>query len=397
MNFSSVHLPSHFGSSTWRKTLGAWCGALAVSALIATTASAAPREPSEMKRAQDEPATVIGEWQTGNERLRPFTCTADRIYLSGDTTAELWDLNGKQIWQTKLPVPTHFRPRVDDGVMVVAGRQGLAALDAETGKTLWTYEVQDKKKEQLSVPLVAAGKVVVGHDSWLKGFDAKTGEELWEFEIVVPRLIAYPPIAYKDKWVLMGPGDGNLYAIDIEDGSLVWRNDTGKRRWQYLRQLYVTQDAKGEDILVAGGYKDDVYGIRVSNGEPLWRFYGGNFINSHMVADDETYFWSPTGWIYSLNVRNGKMRWRHLTDDHRPTSGYKKWGHFMSELIADDKVVYALDMRDTLHILDRTNGDELKAYDLPFNARFFVCTPGDNKTVFVGSKEGEIVKLAVEY
>jgi len=368
---------------------------LAVLNATVTPAHAGAREPNEMKRAMDEPAAILGQWQTGNAQLRPFTCTSDRIYLSGDTTAELWDTNGKQLWQTALAVETHFRPRVNDGVMVVGGRKGLSALDAKSGQILWTHTVGEK--EQLSVPLIAAGKVIVGQDSWLKAFDAHTGEELWEFEIVVPRLIAYPPIAYKDKWVLMGPGDGNLYAIDIEDGSLVWKNNTGKRRWQYLRQLYVTQDATGQDILVAGGYKDDLYGIKIENGEPLWRFYGGNFINSHMVANDQTYFWSPTGWLYSLDVRNGNMRWRHLTDDHRASSGYKKWGHFMAELISDDKAVYALDMRDTLHILDRKNGDELKAYDLPFNARFFLCTTGDNKTVFVGSRDGEIVKVGVDF
>ncbi|MBL4615193.1 MAG: PQQ-binding-like beta-propeller repeat protein [Magnetovibrio sp.] len=364
-------------------------------ALLATTAQAEPRPPSELQRATDEPATILGEWQTGNTRLRPFTCTADSIYLSGDTTAEMWDTHGKQLWQTKLATPSHFRPRLSNGVMVVAGRKSLAALDARTGKTLWNYTAGDDA--QLSVPLIAAGKVVVGLDSWLKAFDAQTGEELWEFEIVLPRLIAYPPIAYQDKWILLGPGDGNLYAIDINDGSLVWKNNTGKNTWQYLRQLYIAQDSRGQDILVAGGYKDDLYGIKIDNGEVKWRFYGGNFINSHMVSDNETYFWSPTGWIYSLNVRNGYMRWRHLTDDHRASSGLKEWGHFMAELIADDKVVYALDMRDTLHILDRTNGDELKSYDLPFNARFFVCTTGDNKTVFVGSQEGQIVKVGVDF
>lgn len=369
--------------------------ALSSAVLLSTTVQAQPREPSQMKRAADEPATILGEWQTGNTRLRPFTCTQDRIYLSGDTTAEMWDTHGKQLWQTKLASPSHFRPRLSKNVLVVAGRKSLTTLNAQTGTILWTYSVGEK--EQLSVPLIAADKVLVGHDSWLKAFDAKTGDELWQFEIVVPRLIAYPPIAYQEKLILLGPGDGNLYALDINDGSLVWTNNSGKHKWQYLRQLYIAQDSHHQDILVAGGYKDDVYGIKLENGEALWRFYGGNFINSHMVADDETYFWSPTGWIYSLNVRNGHMRWRHLTDDHRVSSGFKKWGHFMAELIADDKAIYALDMRDTLHILDRKNGDELKSYDLPFNARFFVCTLGDNKTVFVGSLEGEIVKVGVDF
>ncbi|HEY9164399.1 MAG TPA: PQQ-binding-like beta-propeller repeat protein, partial [Magnetovibrio sp.] len=296
-------------------------GALALVTCLSTApAHAGITEPADMKRVADEPAVITAKWQTGNVMLRPFTCTAENIYVSGDKTAELWTTAGERLWQTELPFVTHFRPRTDGNVVVVGGRKGMAVLDAKTGELLWTYQVSEK--EELSVPLLAAGRVIVGQDSWLKGFDERSGEEQWEFEITVPRRIAYPPIAYDDKWVIMGPGDGNLYAVDVTDGSLVWKNDIGKKEWQYLRQLYISKDADGRDWLVAGGYKDDVYGIDLKDGSSHWRMYAGNFINSHMVVDGETYFWSPTGWIYSLNIKNGNVRWRHLTDDHRPTSGY---------------------------------------------------------------------------
>lgn len=376
--------------------VGVTLGALAFSlSLGLSPASAKIAEPSEMKRAVDEPATITAKWQTANTMLRPFTCTSEHIYVTGDKTAELWTTTGERLWQTELPFITHFRPRSDGNVVVAGGRKGMAVLDAKTGALLWTHQVGEK--EELSVPLLAAGRVIVGQDSWLKAFDERSGEEQWEFEITVPRRIAYPPIAYDDKWVIVGPGDGNLYAVDVADGSLVWKNDTGKKQWQYLRQLYITKDGDGRDWLIAGGYKDDVYGIDLTDGTPHWRMYAGNFINSHMVVDGETYFWSPTGWIYSLNVENGNVFWRHLTDDHRPSSGYKKWGHFMAELVADDKMVYALDMKHTLHLLDRANGDEVKSYQLPFPARFFMCTPGDGKTVFVATESGEIARVAIDY
>jgi hypothetical protein len=77
--------------------------------------------------------------------------------------------------------------------------------------------------------------------------------------------------------------------------------------WQYLRQLQVS----GE-VLVAGGYKEKLYGLDLADGRQRWAFSAGNFINSQHVADGVAYLWSPTGWLYAIDT----ARQRALAPSH---------------------------------------------------------------------------------
>ena len=72
----------------------------------------------------------------------------------------------------------------------------LVALDAKTGKKLWSTQVEDNRKGYYMslAPLVADGKVVVGASGgelgvrgFIAAFDLGTGKEMWRtFTVPAP-------------------------------------------------------------------------------------------------------------------------------------------------------------------------------------------------------------------
>ena len=132
-------------------------------------------------------------------------------------------------------------PIVVDGVMYVTSAWSVVhALDAKTGEELWVYDPEvsgeDAAKGCCDVinrgVAVQGGKVFVGvFDGRLEALDAKTGKVIWSTLTVDksrPYTITGAPRVVKGK-VLIGNGGGELgvrgfvTAYDAETGEKVWR------------------------------------------------------------------------------------------------------------------------------------------------------------------------------
>jgi alcohol dehydrogenase (cytochrome c) len=104
---------------------------------------------------------------------------------------------GNQLWRYKRPRPAgavvaHDTSRgvalYDDKVYFAAGEAVLIALDARTGKEVWTTQVADSKAAYYITlaPLIAGGKVMLGASGgefgirgFVAAFDPDTGKEQW--------------------------------------------------------------------------------------------------------------------------------------------------------------------------------------------------------------------------
>ena len=132
-------------------------------------------------------------------------------------------------------------PIVVDGVMYVTGAWSIVyALDAQTGEEIWTYNPQVAGEVAAKGccgvvnrgVAIYEGKVLVGvYDGRLEALDAKTGKLLWSTVTVdqsKPYTITGAPRAVDGK-VLIGNGGaeqgvrGYLSAYDADSGALVWR------------------------------------------------------------------------------------------------------------------------------------------------------------------------------
>ncbi len=132
-------------------------------------------------------------------------------------------------------------PIIVDGIMYVTGAWSIVyALDAKTGEELWVYNPEvsgeDAAKGCCDVinrgVAVHKGKVIVGvFDGRLEALDAKTGKVVWSTLTVdksMPYTITGAPRVVKDK-VLIGNGGaelgvrGYVSAYDVNTGDLAWR------------------------------------------------------------------------------------------------------------------------------------------------------------------------------
>ncbi|MBT6094894.1 MAG: PQQ-like beta-propeller repeat protein [Rhodospirillaceae bacterium] len=324
---------------------------------------------------------VIARWQTDNQTLTPITLDGDIAYVAGETTIEAWQVSSRRrLWRTPLPSPASFRPRLaDDDTVISAGRDHLMAWNRADGRLRWRYT----NTKEIGVPHVTHGGVYFGEGGELVALATESGAERWRFPITGNARIHYAPIS-DAKHLYLGAGDGVLYALEPESGRVIWRVDREKD-WQYLRQLYLS-----DGTIVAGGYKDEVFGLNAKNGTQAWRFYAGNFINSQHVDQGSVYFWSPTGWLYAFDAKRGERLWRHRTNKYKRSSK-REWAPLMAELKTAGEYLLALDMKHVLHVLNRQTGDETATLRLPFRARPFVSVVSNARQLLFGTLDGEVV------
>ncbi|MBL6931848.1 MAG: PQQ-like beta-propeller repeat protein [Rhodospirillales bacterium] len=337
--------------------------------------------------AEPTPYNVLGRWATENQTLRPVTFDGQNLYLAGEKTIEAWDTkSGKRLWEKALEKGADFRPRLAGDLVLANSKTYMMALDRKTGETRWSI----KPDTPLGTPYYHNGSIILGVGHLLTSFDAATGKIKWTMSTDQAKGIWYAPTAFGKEHLLVGMGDGFLYSLVAETGEVEWQVDRSKE-WQYLRQLYVW-----DGILVAGGYKDNLFGLNAATGEEAWYWYSGNFINSHLVYGGATYLWSPTGWVYSLDAKTGKRNWR-TKSDYFPRKSKKRtpWAPVMAEIVADEKGIYVLDMKNVLHIMDHKTGEGTSAIQFTENLRPFVVLEAGTKRMFLGNRKGEILYVEI--
>jgi outer membrane protein assembly factor BamB len=123
------------------------------------------------------------------------------------------DLTARRVaWRYEHPdrqFPFYASAAVADGRVVVGGRdKTIHALDARTGKALWTFATRARVDSSAAI---AGGRVYVGsNDGRFYVLDLAKGTKLWEFTAGAP-LSASPAIA--EGYVVIGAQDGRLYAF----------------------------------------------------------------------------------------------------------------------------------------------------------------------------------------
>jgi hypothetical protein len=146
------------------------------------------------------------------------------LYIS--TSRGLYALNassGAVQWVFPTELPLGHSPTVQGGIVYVGGMDHkLYAIDAQTGQGLWTFTAG---KGFSTNPVVIEGKVFAGNrDGYFYAVHAsgtQAGTLAWKYRTAGPILFS---AAYKDGVVYFASNDSHAYALNAQNGALVWKS-----------------------------------------------------------------------------------------------------------------------------------------------------------------------------
>lgn len=162
-------------------------------------------------------------------------------------------------------------PLISKGKVFVAttdenfsGKAFVASYDAYTGKTLWKYNCVSSVRNSMAV----SDDIVFAQDvhGCLYAINTDNGTLLWkrnlEWDAVPPLnggLIASNGVVYA------GTGK-SLCAVDAKTGNVIWRN----KDWKAREGCTVTLSAD-EKVLIGGSHWDAMYANDIKTGRLLWK------------------------------------------------------------------------------------------------------------------------------
>jgi alcohol dehydrogenase (cytochrome c) len=300
----------------FRDTRASFCLVVAAVALGAValaqspSAGGLPVTYERLLKAREEP----GNWLTYSGDYRSHHYSA----LKQITSENVHQLRAKWIYQMHKQ-KVESTPIVVDGVMYVTRPPSdVIALDAETGRALWTYEHRLPGRVYVCCGEVNRGVAILGDtlflttlDAKLIALDARAGRALWKRDLADPSLnytATGAPLAIKDKVIVgIAGGEGGIRGfLDAYDAR------TGERAWRFW-----TIPAPGEP------------GAETWKGDS-WRFGGGStWLTGSYDAELNLLYWGTgnPGPDYNGDVRPGDNLYSCSLLALDPDTGTLKW-HF---------------------------------------------------------------------
>jgi eukaryotic-like serine/threonine-protein kinase len=226
-------------------------------------------------------------------------------------------------WTFETDGPVRGSPTVVEGTVYVGSREGgLYALNAENGTLLWRYEAGAPVG---GAPLVTADRVIVTtRGNTVHAVDRQSGRRVWTVatELDLPLVWGHegwdyllPSAVLWEGTVLVGSGDGHLYALDPANGAERWRFATAGR----IRSAPVVVDG----VAYVGSGDGLVYGVDARSGREVWRFRtaGADMVaaefgfdrtqiqSSPTVGNGVLYIGSRDASLYAIDLETGTARW----------------------------------------------------------------------------------------
>ncbi|MPZ21496.1 MAG: PQQ-binding-like beta-propeller repeat protein [Luteitalea sp.] len=285
---------------------------------------------------------VRGAWTLEEQRWTTWSDyggSSDSMQYSALTQINKTNVSSLELaWHYPVPDRTGnfgFNPIVVDGVMYVLGRENnIVALEATTGKVIWSHAVDGEgspgnrginywESEDRS-----DRRLIYAASGALWQIDAQTGEAITAFgdngrvemRVGQPRVLGSPsgtPGRVYENLFITGSNTGERYfsppgdirAYDVITGKLVWTFHTVPRPSEHGHDTWPPEAWK-----YAGGANtwgeisiDEKRGIAyVPTGSPTHDLYGGDRLGANLFANC----------LLALDARTGKRLWHFQAVHH---------------------------------------------------------------------------------
>jgi outer membrane protein assembly factor BamB len=239
---------------------------------------------------------------------------ADGILLSTTTDGLIRahdPYTGELLW-SRLLGDNYFytgTPAVDDRLVYTIsygyGGGYMYALDETTGATIWSFGPERGMDLNARTPLAVSAGLVFGcaWDGEVFAVDANDGAEVWRYESDN----FWPSgVAISGGAVYFGTADGHAFALDEFTGQLLW--STSLDGWA----ISVPMCADG--MVYIGTDGGSMYSLNSTSGEVVWQRSVGSVWLSTPAYGNSAIFFGATynysdGYFHALDSRTGSTIW----------------------------------------------------------------------------------------
>jgi len=244
------------------------------------------------------PSTLKGvKWkhQTGGWVISSPVLAEGSVYVgSDDGKLYAFDAaNGTVRWTFQTPAPVRSSVAVADETIYFGSYDGAFYAVNTKGELRWKFATHGERKFE------ARG---------LHGQQPaqQTIPDFWDFYLSSP--------VVSGKTVYFGSGDGRVYALDTQSGTVRWSVETG--------EVVHSSPALVDGVLYIGGWDTYLHAIDAATGHEQWRFKTGDDPKDHnqtgiqsspAVRNGVVYFGCRDGSLYAVDAKTGQQRWKFVT------------------------------------------------------------------------------------
>lgn len=269
-------------------------------------------------------------------------------------------------WTTLTHGAINQTPLIVRGLVIVCpSNSPLLALDLETGAPKWTFAPPEGIWERAYVS--DGTRLFVGlKNKTITALDVSSGKMIWQRDLGINMQV--PPlvnggIVYAST-AFVGPeleqnmhGRAKLFALDAK---------TGKERWIFESDNYILQTPAihGEALYLGGDFYDPrpidegghtrIYSLNLKDGSLRWTYESEDGFPKRLYATRDTVvFVAYQDFLNGVDAQTGKLRWRFDT------------GNWTPSLLGADEAVYFGAANTQVFRLEANSGKLLWQFDIP--------------------------------
>ncbi|MFC2115424.1 PQQ-binding-like beta-propeller repeat protein [Bacteroidota bacterium] len=230
----------------------------------------------------------------------------------------------KEVWTERIGDHWVYADLALSGDKLILNNSDLYSycIDTKKGKVLWRFSILKSLHQKdgyrilterlageagssyQSKAIAADGKVFIGTPSrFVYAMDAESGKEIWKYEIGAA--ISGAPV-YDNNKIYVGQqgGEDDFYCLDAKTGKLIWKQNIG---WVW------GSAAVSDGLVYIPGIDGYVNCLDANNGNIIWRFRTDKSVCSEpTVMGNYVYFGSWDGFLYKFEKRTGKLVWKFV-------------------------------------------------------------------------------------
>ena len=289
--------------------------------------------------------------------------------------------------------------------LVFYDNKGEITLYDKNQKTLWKNNFYNKSEKKIKPRLNFALKddILIVTDDVAKYYaiNIDTGELLWIKTNIVP---FNSNIKIKNDVFYVVDYKNILRSISIKDGSEIWNLKTEESLTKSNTQISIALDDKN---IYFNNSIGDITAVDIKSGQLVWQLPTQNnnisqnafqLSNSELVINENTIFFSNNkNEFYSIDSATGLINWKtEISSDLKP--------------VVIGKLIITISEKGYLYIIDKKSGNIIRINDLYKNYKdkkrnqitptgFFVAlnkiylTNSDGKLIIVNSNDGNILNV----